>query len=401
MKILFISISRIQSIETKGIYTDLLRKFKEDGHELFILSPNERKYNDKTNFYYKDHVAYLNVWTTNIQKTNLFEKVLSTFLIEYFMYFSVKKYINYKELDLIIYSTPPITLTFLINKLKKASNAYTYLLLKDIFPQNAVDIGLIKRGSLIYKYYRTIEKRFYKLSDFIGCMSNANKDYVLKNNNYLIKNTVEINPNSIDLNWLTSKEFDSIEFREKWNIPKNALICLYGGNLGKPQGIDFLIKIINNYLNDNRIFFFIIGDGTEFSRLKVWVNNFKPKNILLLKLLPQKEYDEIAHFADAGLILLDPRFTIPNFPSRLLSYMENKLSIWAATDNATDLKNLILENNIGFWCNSGHIKDLIIEVEKELINFSLNKIRGELSKNYLIKNFNVNKSYLTIIKHFK
>lgn len=160
MKILFLTLAKIDSIETSGIYTDLLRKFRDNGHEVTIVSPAERKFGNKTKYFEEGGVGILNVWTTNIQKTNLIEKGITTLFLEFYYLQAIKKYINYKNIDLILYSTPPITFTYLIKQLKKASNAKTYLLLKDIFPQNAVDLDLLKLGGILYKYFRKRKKHF-------------------------------------------------------------------------------------------------------------------------------------------------------------------------------------------------------------------------------------------------
>ena len=82
MKILFLTLARIESIEAQGIYPDLLRKFRDNGHELTIVCPNERKYRNKTKYIREGNVSILNVWTTNIQKTNLIEKGITTILID-------------------------------------------------------------------------------------------------------------------------------------------------------------------------------------------------------------------------------------------------------------------------------------------------------------------------------
>ena len=83
MKILFLTLARINSIEVQGIYPDLLRKFRDNGHELIIVSPTERKYGSKTRYVTEGDVRILNVWTTNIQKTNLLEKGLTTLFWNY------------------------------------------------------------------------------------------------------------------------------------------------------------------------------------------------------------------------------------------------------------------------------------------------------------------------------
>ena len=168
MKVLFLTLAKIDSIEVQGIYPDLLRKFRDNGHEVIIVCPNERKFGEATKCITNDAVNILKVWTTNIQKTNLIEKGITTIFLEFYYYKAIKKYVNYRDIDLILYSTPPITFTYLIKKLKKVSNAKTYLLLKDIFPQNAVDLKLLKYGGVLYNYFRKQEKVLYKVSDFIA-----------------------------------------------------------------------------------------------------------------------------------------------------------------------------------------------------------------------------------------
>ena len=85
MKILFLTLARIDSIEDRGIYPDLLRKFRNEGHSIVILCPSERKFNKKTQLITEHGTRILKVWTTNIQKTNVIEKFISTLLIEFFV----------------------------------------------------------------------------------------------------------------------------------------------------------------------------------------------------------------------------------------------------------------------------------------------------------------------------
>jgi hypothetical protein len=197
--ILFITLVSVDSIFQKGIYTDLIRKFNKENYQVFVVCPIERKYKKNTYLKIEENVSILNVKTFNIQKTNIFEKAISTISIEYFFGNAINRYFNNIHFDLILYSTPPITLTNLIGKLKKKFNAKTYLLLKDIFPQNAVDLGMIKLNSPTYKYFKKKEEKLYRLSDWIGCMSNKNIEYILNHNEYLNPENVELNPNCIDL----------------------------------------------------------------------------------------------------------------------------------------------------------------------------------------------------------
>ncbi|MEO0038725.1 MAG: hypothetical protein RIQ59_1936 [Bacteroidota bacterium] len=397
MKILFLTLAKIDSIETSGIYTDLLRKFRDNGHEVTIVSPAERKFGNRTKYFEEGGVGILNVWTTNIQKTNLIEKGITTLFLEFYYLQAIKKYINYKNIDLILYSTPPITFTYLIKQLKKASNAKTYLLLKDIFPQNAVDLDLLKLGGILYKYFRKKEKTLYSISDHIGCMSPANLNYVLDKNPEIDKNKLEVNPNSIDVIENVLK-FDS-DLYNKYKIPKNKVIFIFGGNLGIPQGIDYLKSNIEYCKSIKDAFFLIIGDGTEYNKLRNWIRSTEIPNVLLINELPKSEYDDIIKLSHVGLIFLNPHFTIPNFPSRILTYMQNRLPVICATDLVTDIGEIAVKNNFGYECLTSDFESFFDCVVK-LLNSDLRVYMGNNGFEFLKNEYSVEHSYNKIVEKY-
>ena len=397
MKILFLTLSKINNIEDSSIYTDLFRAFIQNGHEISIVSPNERKYSIPTKLISGYNYKILNVWTTNFQKTNIIEKFFTTIITEYLYLIKIKKNLDYKNYNLIIYTTPPITFTNLIKILKRKSKAKTYLLLKDIFPQNAIDLEYLKKNTLLYKYLRHKEKILYKISDYIGCMSPKNQKYLLDNNTFLNISKVEVNPNSIEIKDVL-KDFEIIRLlKEKFKIPQNKTIFIYGGNLGKPQAIEYLIENINYCKSVISAFFIIVGDGTEYRKLEMWINEINPTNILLLKEMPRNEYDQLIKIADVGLISLNPRFTIPNFPSRILNYLQNKLPVLLAVDKNTDIGEIAKINDFGININIEN-KDEFLEAVVLLLD---EKRRFELGMNgfeYLKNEYSVDVTYKKIIE---
>jgi glycosyltransferase involved in cell wall biosynthesis len=400
MNILFLTVVRIKDISERGIYTDLMRKFVSEGHRVYIACPAERRYKEETTVIDSDNLHILNIKTLNIQKTNLIEKGISTLLLESQFSRAIRKYYKDVQFDLVIYSTPPITFSGLISRIKKKYNAKSYLLLKDIFPQNAVDLGLVRRNGLIHRYFRKKEKKLYQISDYIGCMSPANVDFLINNNKEIIRNKVEVNPNSIELSDTNPASISKEEVRKQHGIPQNSVVFIYGGNLGRPQGIDFLLEILkSNYHNDN-LYFLIVGTGTEYAKLNSWFNDESPKNAKLLAGLPKTEYDNLLLACDVGLIFLDKRFTIPNFPSRLLSYMEYKMPVIAATDANTDMGKILMANNIGRWCLSGDLKAFNKILSYFCDNPDDRTAMGLNGYSFLKNNYLVSHSYQTIMKHF-
>lgn len=399
MKILFLTLLDFDSVHEHNIYTDLLREFIQNKHEIFVISPIERKKNEKTHFVVEESSTILKLRIGNIQKTNVIEKGISTILLESTVIKGIKKYFSDVKFDLVLYSTPPITLQKAVAYVKKRDNAFTYLMLKDIFPQNAIDIGIIsKKGlkSVIYKFFRSKEKELYKLSDHIGCMSQANCDYLLRNNNYLNKNNVSICPNCIDIIDMRIDDFEKEKLRTKYGIPLNKKVFIYGGNLGRPQDISYIIKCLKSQLNVENKFFLIVGDGTEFSKLESFFSEFKPKNMKLMKRLPKEDYDKMIASCDIGLIFLDHRFTIPNFPSRLLSYMQAGLPVLACTDSNTDIGKVIVNGEFGWWCESSdeeEFSNMLFKIDKENI-----EIKKSNSYKYLVDNYSSKNGYNIIMR---
>ena len=402
MNVLFLTLLGFDSIQERTLYTDLLREFVKNKHQVFAISPIEKRQNQKTHLISEENVTILRLQIGNTQKTNIIEKGISTVMIEPTFKRAIRRYFHNVKFDLILYSTPPITLVSAIDYVKKRDGAKTYLLLKDIFPQNAVDIGILSKTGikgLIYEHFRRQEKKLYRISDRIGCMSQANVDYILKHNQEIDSSIVEVCPNSFDVIDKSADRETRIRIRTKYKLPLDKKIFVYGGNLGKPQGVPFLIECLKKCKDIEDAYFLIIGDGTEYCILENYIETEKPKNVNLMKRLPKDDYDTMVGACDIGLIFLDHRFTIPNFPSRLLAYMQAKLPVLAATDPNTDIGKVIVNGEFGWWCESNSAEEFYIIIEKVLKSNTVEM--GLKAFRFLQTNYSVEKSYRIIKKRLK
>ena len=398
MNILFLTLVDINNLDSKGGYPDLLREFVKNGHNLFIVKPSERRHKKKTQLIQRNDYTILSVKTFNIQKANIVEKGIGTIAIEYQFLNAIRRYFKKVNFDLVLYSTPPITFGKVIKEVKKRHKASSYLLLKDIFPQNAVDLGMFSKNSLIYRYFKNKEKELYNISDYIGCMSPANVQYVLMHND-IDNNKVELCPNAIEVS-VSQNEVDKEKILKQYSLPLEGKIFIYGGNLGKPQGLNFLLKILETNKNKKDRYFLIVGSGTEFNKIESWFSIHQPFNAKLIQQLPQLDYENLVSVSDVGLIFLDHRFTIPNYPSRLLSYLEKKIPVLMATDKNTDIGYIAEENNYGKWCENGDIK-YFNKVLNKFCDGTFNiKEMGENGYVYLNENYTVDIIYNIIMKHF-
>ena len=367
---------------------------------MYIICALEKRDNQETYIANEDGCIILRVKIGNNKRTHIIEKGLTTVLLPKKYIAAIKEYFADVKFDLVIYPTPPVTQAETVEFVKKRDGAKSYLLLKDIFPQNAVDIGMMSKSGikgLLYKHFRKKEKKLYTVSDYIGCMSQANVAYILKHNPEIDPGKVEVCPNSIEV---IDKSVDAItrkEIRRKYGLPLEKKIFIYGGNLGKPQGIPFIVNCLKNVKDVEDAFFLIVGDGTEYGKLDTYVQTEKQSNLKLMKKLPKEDYDALVGACDVGLIFLDYRFTIPNFPSRLLSYMQAKIPVLACTDKNTDIGQVITKGGFGWWCASDDASRF-----SEMIRYINEQDDADGARGYLmLKNaYSSEYAYKTIVSHF-
>ena len=397
MNILFVTIAW-PSGNKSNIYTDLVEEIQKKGHSISVLTVSEKRDNKKTDFLKNGNLRVLRVASGNITKTNARKKGINLILLNRKMGKAIRQYFPDEDFDLLIASTPPITISNLLARLKKKYKANLYLLLKDIWPQGSVDLGVMKKRSLVWSYFRKHEKRIYKISDFIGCMSQANVDYLLSENSYLTNEKVEVCPNSIipyDVG-----EPDP-EARKRLNIPEEATVFLFSGNLGLGHGLDFYYDCILKLQDYKEAFFLIGGAGTHYKYLEERVNNDNPANLKLYSWLPEKDFQQILLLSDVGVILLKQTYTTPQFPSRLLAYLNSSMPVFCVINEATDIGQIVEKHSCGFSVPHGDQNKFISGIKRfcSLSEHEKNAM-GKNANSLLYKKYRAEKASEVILNHF-
>ena len=392
MKILFLTLVNISGFEEKqNIYADQCRDLVRRGHQVHVVCPDES--GAETRFVpYGEGNGVLRVKTGQVQKTSLLRKGIATLTLGSRFKAAIKKNLRGHRYDLIMYSTPPITLVNIVKYIKKRDGAKTYLLLKDIFPQNAVDLGMMRKSglkALIYRHFRKMEKKLYAVSDRIGCMSQANVDYIKAHEPQIPPEKIHISPNSFEPETVCMDLEEKRQLREKYGLPVDKKIFIYGGNIGRPQGVSHIIACMQAVKDAENCFFVICGNGTEYGKLETYVQESGQQNLKLIPGLPRNEYEAFVGCCDVGLIFLDHRFTIPNFPSRLLSYMQKTMPVIACTDPISDVGKVMEAGGFGLWCESDDPEKFLWAVQS-MCQADLDEM-GAKGADYLKAHYNVQK----------
>jgi len=320
MKVLFLMIAYPNVARNTNMYTDLTSEFLRNGHDVYVAAPH----NNATQMNIEEGIKVLRIKTLPLFNTSFIKKGIANILLHYQYKNSIKRYFKDIYFDLVITPTPPITFIATISFLKKKNHAKIYLILRDIFPQNAKDLGIIK-NPIIFNYFRRKEKKLYRIADSIGCMSQKNIDFVYAHNKKVDLKKLHLLPNWTRVNEINSSD---ICIRSRYNLI-NKFVAIFGGNFGIPQKIEFLIEVAEK-LEKKDIIFLFVGEGTEKSKLRKMVLDKNLENVRIIDQLPRDEYLEFLKACDIGLINLSNKFTIPSSPPPFPQTANNDSSLFIA-----------------------------------------------------------------------
>jgi len=377
----------------------LMEEFCRRGHEVDVVTIDERKHRRRTRLNQEGPFRVLRVRTGNVFDVGIYEKGLSLSTLPWLLRRAMARHLPERHYDLVIYTAPPVTFARVIQELKRRQPwAKTYLILKDIFPQNARDLGIIK-NPVVLAFFRRQERRLYAASDVIGCMSPANVAFLREHNPEVPASRLEVLPNT-----RTPGPDEGLlppgPLRRRLGIPEHAVVALYGGNMGVPQGLDFLLQVFEANQDRSDLHFLLVGRGTERRRLEAAIAAKELRYVTLISHLPRLEYEALARECDIGLVCLDPRFTIPNFPSRVLSYFEIRMPVLAALDRATDFGAMLDQSQAGFWCHSGDLAAFQGHLDRLAADPLLRARMGAAGRQFLETHFTSSQAYEIIAKHF-
>ena len=372
-------------------------EFVAAGDQVCVATLCEKRNGFDTNLREENGMQVLRVKCGNIQKTNKYEKVISSFVGGYQLERAVNRYFGDRQFDVIIFALPPLTITLPLIRIKKRFHSKLYVLLKEFWPQDPADMGAMSVGGAVWKVFRYLEKKLYEHSDYIGTMSEAGAEYIRKTFPQL-DCQLEVCPNSEKFkpqNWVAPEARK--RWREKFGIQETDCAFVFGGNLGLSQGIPEMIECIRAASDIKDVKFVIVGDGTEKDKLFHALEH--QENVLLFDWLPKEDYDKLAEACDVGLIFLDYLFTIPNYPSRLLPYLMSKKPIIACTDPNCDTGLLAEEHGYGFYGPSNTVELFVKSIDRMLAS----DIRqmGENGYQFFLNNYTTEHTFKAIMKHFE
>lgn len=336
------------SVQLRDFAVELIRQ----GHSLTVLLPSPEINHDmwhEENFKGVRVVRFKSPSTKNVGRIR---RIVGEFIIPFIILRKIhRNLMKFERFDGILWYSPSIFHGPLVSGLKKINACKTYLIIRDIFPQWAVDIGLMRRG-IIFLILDMVARYQYSLADVIGIQTSGNRKYFTE---YLDKLSfhLEVLPN-----WIGESEKVYSSIRIDRTPLAGRKVFVYAGNMGVAQNLDIFLDLAEKMLNRTDVGFLFVGRGTEKARLEKKALTHNLSNIVFRDEIDPDELQDLYSQCVAGIVALDSRHKSHNIPGKFIAYMQNGLPVLANINQNNDLSDLIRKENVGQVCDNSSLQNL-------------------------------------------
>ncbi len=338
---------------------DLAREFVRQGHLVTVILPSADL---QVPWLLEeiDGVKLLRLKAPKTKDIGYFRRTLSEFLMPFVMLRQFRKSSVVSEhWDGVIWYAPSIFHGPLVSALKKRSNCKGYLIIRDIFPEWAVDMGLMGRG-LPYLFFYAVARYQYSVADVIGVQTPGNRGY--------FDRWRQLRGRQLEVlqNWLDKPAQARCPIRVNETSLAWRKVFVYAGNMGVAQGMDILIDLAEQFQSREDVGFLFVGRGSDAARLRDSAKERKLDKVLFYDEIHPDEIPDLYAQCSAGIVALHPRHKSHNIPGKFLTYMQSGLPVLATINAGNDLAQMIRDEQVGQVCESNQVDDLV-QFAKQLL----------------------------------
>lgn len=372
---------------------DLAREFARQGHALAVLLPSPDQQEPWT-LEQIDGVLVLRLKAPRIKDIGYFRRTLSELAMPFAMLRQFRKSpLSNEQWDGLVWYSPSIFHGPLASALKKSSSCKGYLIIRDIFPEWAVDMGLMGRG-LPYQFFDAVARYQYSVADVIGVQTPGNLGYFDKWRKQPGRQLEVLQ------NWLDKPANVRCPIRVNETSFAGRKIFVYAGNMGIAQGMDILLELAEQLRSRMDVGFLFVGRGRDTSRLKSKAKNRQLDNVLFYDEIHPDEIPDLYAQCSAGIVALDPRHKSHNIPGKFLTYMQSGLPVLANINAGNDLAQIIRDEQVGQVCQSNHVDDLFQLATQLLEQIESDDQTSSRCRNLFQRKFAVDKTVHQIVSTF-
>lgn len=370
---------------------DLSRELVRQGHQLTVLLPAA----DLDGTWRLDDWEGVRVLRLRAPKTKDIGYVRRT-LNEFWMPFAMRRQLRriplaQERFDGVVWYSPSIFHGPLVQSLKRQSRCPAYLIIRDIFPEWAVDMGLMGRG-LPYRFFDLVAQYQYAVADVIGVQSPGNLTY--------FDQWQRQKGRKLDVlqNWLGEAALQRCSIRLEQTALAGRQVFVYAGNMGVAQGMGILLDMADRLQSRSDVGFLFVGRGSDVVHMRKNAHDRGLSNVLFFDEIDPDEIPSLYAQCTVGLVALDARHRSHNIPGKFLTYMQSGLPVLACVNAGNDLVELIRSEAVGQVCDSHQVDDLVMLAEKLLEQLSADSTISDRCTSLFEREFSVKQAARQIVE---
>ena len=339
---------------------DLSHEFLNQGHEITVILPSA-EIGHSWLLEDMEGVRVLRLRAPKTKDVNYIRRAIAEFLMPFFMQRNLNKSpLSREQWDGVVWYSPSIFHGPLIRAIKLASKCKSYLIIRDIFPQWAADMGLMSKRGLIYLFFNTVARYQYSIADIIGVQTTVNLDYF---KDWAIKGDRKL---EVLQNWLFDTPIGECSISLSKTILTGRKVFVYAGNMGVAQGVGAFLDLAELLQERLDVGFLFVGRGSDAAKLAEDARLRRLNNVLFYDEIHPDEIPGLFAQCAGGLVALDPKHRSHNIPGKFLTYMQAGLPVLARINSGNDLVEIIKKNNVGCVIVDRERNSLVTQASKLL-----------------------------------
>ncbi len=373
---------------------ELAEGLKKRGHNIWVATsypkyylPEEFREKVFDEFCEENDVKIIRIKTLPLRKINFVIRGISQLLLPFLFFKKIKKFV--KKIDAVIVYSPPLPLALVGGMVKRKYGAKFILNLQDIFPQNAIDLGVLKgwKHKPAIWLFEWIEKKVYKAADKITFHSEGGRKFLIEKKGVPAEKIITLH------NWIDIEQFKNlfknISFRGKFGL-NGKFVFVFGGIIGPAQGLEFMVKVAKNVSDLKDLVFLLVGDGTEKPKIEKVINDLNVKNVIIKPFVSKEEYPYLVKDFDVGFVCLSGNNKTSFVPGKILGYMAAGKPILAFLNKESDGFAVLEEAKCGYTADSDNLEEAEKMTRKIYAEKNKLKEMGENGFKYASDNLTVN-----------
>lgn len=256
--------------------------------------------------------------------------------------------------DVLWVYSPPLTLGLAAAALRWRFRCRLVLHVQDLFPDNAVDLGLL-RSPIAIRSWRAIEGLCYRAADRVVVHSPGHVPWLRRHAALAHRPAdIEVVPNFVDVDAVQAARRDA-GLKRRLGL-EGRFVFVFGGVMGFAQDLTTVVDAARLLRDRSDLAFLLVGNGVAREAAERRASGLA--GVRFHDWVPPGDFAGWLRACDAGLVTLRPEMTTPVVPSKTLTFMAAGLPVVAAIPRTSDARDLVSRARCGLWVPAGDAKAL-------------------------------------------